>query len=652
MHVSAKESLRDHDGPSRWGWAFLLCALLTAVALRFWQLGDAPPGLYRDEALNGLDALGVLNGRHALFFAANNGREPSYIYLTAGAIALFGRTAIAVRLAAAAAGVVTTALTYRLARVWFGWRAGLFAAWLWAVTLWPVHLSRIGLRPILLAPLLALTFWLGTIAYRRQQSWLWLLAGIAYGATFYTYLAARFTPLLLILLLSYLLLSRSGRRRLWPGIGFFALGALLVLLPLADYVGQRPDLFLDRARQVSILNPAVNGGDLWGTLWEHVWRSLGLFLWKGDTIVRHNPAGRPVFGAFMVLPFLIGLGWCLRHIARPAALALLAWLLLMLGPTILAEDAPHFLRAAGLLPAVTILPALGLSKLWEWPKLSDALRRGAVIVFALGTLITTIVDYAAYVRQPDTAYLFEAAARELAEKVNEEEEATTQYLDRRFWEGWPSIPFLVDRTRLPVLFTPVETLAPAPLPLSIYAWPHGSLEYVSQAVAAPAAVFVQRGGLARNDLETEAYPLYVRYAAGPRPSMEAIVATFGDNIQLLGAEIESPASEQLQVDLYWTAGEQLPEPLVAFVHVLGEGERIGQSDRPPGHGYWLPSWWQAGIVIHERRVVDLQEAYDSARHQIIVGLYKATTGERLPVFDADGQPAGDTWLLQVQPPAY
>lgn len=625
----------------------MLCALLVAAALRFWQLGEAPPGLYRDEAVNGLDALGVLNGRHALFFTANNGREPAYIYLTAGAIALFGRTAIAVRLAASTAGVVTTVLTYRLARAWFGWRAGVFAAWLWAVTLWPVHLSRIGLRPILLAPLLALAFWLGTLAYRRGRWWLWLGAGLAYGATFYTYLAARFTPLLLLLLLSYLLLSRpERRRRLWPGAAVAAMGALLILLPLALYALERPDLILGRAGQVSILNPAVNDGDLWGTLWRQAIRSLGLFLREGDTILRHNPAGRPVFDLFMALPFLAGLGWCLRHIRRPAALALLSWLLIMLGPTLLAEDAPHFLRAAGLLPAVVILPSLGLSKMWEWPKLSDALRRGIVILLALGTLITTIVDYAAFVRQPDTAYLFEAAARELAEKINEEEVATTQLLDRRFWEGWPSILFLVDRTRPPLLFTPAETPDSPPLPLSIYAWPHGPLHFVPQAVPAPAVVLVERGGLARNDLETEPYPLYVRYAASPRSGERATVATFGSSVQLLGAEVSAPAPEQLQVDLYWAAGEPLPEPLVAFVHVVGDGERLGQSDRPPAYGYWPPSWWQAGIVIHDRRVVDLQEAYDSARHQITVGLYKATTGERLPVYDTAGQPAGDTWLLR------
>ena len=59
----------------------LLLAVGLAAALRFYRLGEWPPGPYRDEAYNGLDALGVLNGRHALFFPANNGREPLYLSL-------------------------------------------------------------------------------------------------------------------------------------------------------------------------------------------------------------------------------------------------------------------------------------------------------------------------------------------------------------------------------------------------------------------------------------------------------------------------------------------------------------------------------------------------------------------------------------------
>ena len=98
---------------------------LTAVFLRFYQLGTLPPGLYRDEAFNGLDAVRVLHGEHPLFFPANNGREPTYIYLVAAAIGLLGQTAVAVRLPAAVIGSLTTWVVYKLADSWFGRGVGL-----------------------------------------------------------------------------------------------------------------------------------------------------------------------------------------------------------------------------------------------------------------------------------------------------------------------------------------------------------------------------------------------------------------------------------------------------------------------------------------------------------------------------------------------
>ena len=41
----------------------LILALLLAAFLRFWRLENAPPGLYHDEAYNGLDALSLLQGK-------------------------------------------------------------------------------------------------------------------------------------------------------------------------------------------------------------------------------------------------------------------------------------------------------------------------------------------------------------------------------------------------------------------------------------------------------------------------------------------------------------------------------------------------------------------------------------------------------------
>ena len=135
----------------------LLLVVGLAAGLRLYRLGEWPPGPYRDEAYNGLDALGVLRGDLALFFPANNGREPLFIYLVALSLALFGPTTFALRLPAALVGALATLPVYWLGRDWFGRAAGLFAAILWAVTFWPVHLGRIGLRAGLTLPdLLAL----------------------------------------------------------------------------------------------------------------------------------------------------------------------------------------------------------------------------------------------------------------------------------------------------------------------------------------------------------------------------------------------------------------------------------------------------------------------------------------------------------------
>lgn len=648
------------SGPSQRGWALLLIVLAVAALLRLWALDVAPPGLYRDEASNGLDALGVLQGNHAVYFTANNGREPAYIYLTALAISLLGRTVIAVRLAAALVGALTTVPVYLLGRAWFGQRVALFAAWLWAVTLWPVHLSRLGLRAILLPPLLALVFWLGTLAFRRQQPALWLAAGIVYGAAFYTYLAVRFTPVLLFLLLSYLLLKhRPLASRLWPGALWFALGTALALLPLAFAAWQNPSLVLGRVGQVSILNPDIGGQNPLVTLLQQAARALGMFLWRGDDILRHNPAGRPVFDLLMAIPFLMGLVVCLRGWGRKSYATLLLWSVVMLGPTILAEDAPHFLRAAGVLPAALFLPALGLSKLWEWPKLADALRRGLVLLLVLGTLIVTTSDYVDYVRQPDTAYLFESAARELAQRVNAEPAASTIFVDRRYREGWPSIPFLLSDGVTPNWFAAGDDLAlPAMAqPVAIYAWPYEDLAFVARALQPPVLVAIEQGALARGDLEAEPYPLYVRYGARAyvAPGPEVI---FDERVALHDAMASVFDGERLRVELYWSAlSEMTAAPLTVFVHVVARDAAAGASpiaqiDVPLAQGYWPVTAWQPGQVVRQQHEIDLSEPFDHSRHQIVVGLYDALSTVRLPASTPQGEPLGNFWLLLPEPHAH
>ena len=628
-------------------WALLLLALIVALILRFYRLGDIPLGLYRDEAINGLDALKVLQGEHAFFFPANNGREPLYIYLTAAAVALFGQTAFTVRLAAAVGGTLATVPVYLLGKSWFGWRVGVLAAWIWAITLWPVHLSRIGLRVILLAPLLALTFWLGTLAYRRRKSGLWFLSGLLYGLTFYSYLAARFTPVLLIIIALFLLFS-GRKRNLWPGAAWFLLGSFLSIFPLIALVGQQPDLILGRSGQVSLFHPDVNGGDLWGTLWRHIVAALGMFIWRGDSILRHNPTGRPVFDLLMTVPFLLGLIWSVRYWRRPAAFTLLIWIALMLGPTIFAADAPHFLRAAGILPAILFLPAIGLDQIWLWSKLSQNIRLFLISGILLGSLTITVLDYTAYGHDPKVANAFESVASSLAQQLNEETAETDLFLHERLWLNWPSLAFLVtDPDSIYRFSSPDDLPQQITAPASIYAWPYEPLEYIPEVLMSPTLISAANSDLVYGELGESAYYPFVRYhSSALQQSAADPIAEFVGGLSLRHVDVLELADDQLQVDVYWQSDAVLDEELVAFVHVVGNDGLLGQHDAPPAEGRWLKSWWQAGQIIHDRHIVSLDEPYDAGKHQVLVGLYQTSTGERLPVTDAiSGESMGTTWPI-------
>src|SRR5438477_3019120 len=90
--------------------------VLLAAALRLWRLDDVPGGLLFDEAFNARDVLDVLAGAHPLFFRDNFGREPLFIYAQALAVWGLGVRLYALRIAAAAFGLLAVPATYTVVR--------------------------------------------------------------------------------------------------------------------------------------------------------------------------------------------------------------------------------------------------------------------------------------------------------------------------------------------------------------------------------------------------------------------------------------------------------------------------------------------------------------------------------------------------------
>jgi hypothetical protein len=402
---------------------------------------------------------------------------------------------------------------------------------------------------------------------------------------------------------------------------------------------------LGRPGQVSIFNQVINEGSPLGILAKNTLAAMGMFLVKGDTIVRHNPPGRPVFDLFLLVPFLIGLIWCIRHWRRSPAIALLLWILVMLGPTIFAEDAPHFLRSVGVLPAVLIFPALGLSQIWTWSKLPSRFGLVLVVLLTAASFVVTVNDYfIKYGRNPTTGYWFEAAARELTENLNRE--SGMVLIDQRYFEGWPSVSYLLDED------IDVESYHPQDLvkgqmnpPVSVYSWPHEQRVEVAQAIADPAVISSEYGSLAQGDLDPEPYVLFIHDTVA-KPDNYSVLANFDNGIQLRDVQLTLIDDKLIKVNLLWSTEINLDQSLVVFVHVIENGELIGQSDEQPGQGTWPTYLWRPGLIINEQHFIELSEEFDKKQHQIHVGMYDANTQDRIMVLDTGGKPVSDTWLIK------
>jgi len=628
-------------------WAVLLAILVLGGLLRFYQVGAIPPGLYQDEAYNGLDALDILAGSHPIYFPANNGREPFYMYLAAAGVAAFGRTPLALRFPAALVGTLLIAATFALGLALYNQRVGLFAAAGVAITFWPLALSRIGLRagslPLFSALSLAAAAWGWRLPRSdRRRTGLLILGGLFYGASFYTYLAARFTPLALLAFLIFWYIAARPSFPRFRELAAFGLPAVVVALPLALDSFWQPEILFSRVGQVSILSPTINHGDLWGTLFHNLLSAAGMFFVRGDSIARHNLPDRPVLDPLLALAFVAGLAWALLGAWRrkPAAGLILIWTATMLLPTILAEDTPHFLRAVGVLPVMFIFPAMALDEVWQAGLRSTRRWRAAlpalIMVGLAGSLAWTVHDYfGLYAHSADTGYLFQSAAAELAQSAGvylQGGDGQQVLLDQRFWDGFTSVRFLLPVQPGLALFQEGQALAPVSGPLKLYAWPYLGLRPALQALPAGALIMPELGPLYRGDLERVTYPLYATYTVEPHcpaalcPSRP--LADFGGAVQLLSAHTR-PTAAGLRLELVWRAAQPDGVPHQVFAQAWLGGQIVAQADSPLGTALFPSEWWRPGETVWEARDFTWPVNVSVTGVTIRVGIYDVSSGIRV-----------------------
>ena len=630
--------------------------------MRLWAAGRVPPGLYHDEAQHGLDALNVLQGHFPLYFAANNGREPLFIYLVAGGVALLGRSPLAVRLPSFFVGFLTLAATYDLARALWGRRAGRWALAVLAVTFWHVHLSRVGFRAVLLPLFTALWMAQAARALRTGRTRHWVAAGALYGASWYTYIAARFTPIALAAMVLYgLLVHRDAVRRAWRGAAVFCAAALAILAPLGIYTLVHPEIVLTRSGQVSILSPEINGGDVLGTLARHTLRTAEMFFVRGDRIWRHNLAWRSVWGPALGLAFVIGLGVALAAFRRNGGAGLvILWTACMALPTLLAEDAPHFLRGVGVLPTAALLPALGLSWIASAHPTPGPEHRShrpfhisqlAFLLLGLEGVLTAYDYFFRYANAPLAYHWFEGGPAAMAGEINTlvgagwdgrqmlrgPNSGRAIFMDRQLWESWTAVPFLVPESE--IRFLPMTDQPQVDNGIAFIVWPYRGWEPdVLPWLPHPAYLRITDGPQAQGDRDPAPFTIALFIQGDPRPAVPEPVARFEGGV-LLRAALVQPTTDGARVRLWWDAEAGPDAPYTVFVHYLRDGVRLAQDDAQPGRGHLPTTFWQSGDLVLDEHLLPGVEP-DPARDILRIGLYRSDTGEGLSILDAAGNPAG------------
>lgn len=494
----------------------LACVGIFAAALtvRVYDLDQTPPGLYFDEALNGVDASKAIDsGDYHLWYPDHNGREGLFINLQSLSVRAFGHEPWALRLVAAIVGAGVVAgiflLGYLMSPGRRGALTGVAAAAMAGFGFWHLALSRVGFRATMVG-LVVVWFLVLLLAalqrYRRLAEagrWrryaLWAAAGAVFGLGLHTYPAFRGAGLILLAAIAgtYRLI---GDRRDWILVWTaFAGGALVTAGPMLIHFLEYPEHLRSR-QEVAVWKVP----DPWATWLSNVKQTALMFTGPGDCNPRHNfpcraelhpvTAGLAGIGVIVCLIELFrrprATGW--RQLA--SALPLVGLVTMLVPVTLTAEGLPHALRALGAAPFAYLLAGVGAAATGQWIyrwRRAAVVRTAAVAGLVAAILWAAIDDTRLYFDEwPERADIRPAFSMGLVEQA-------------RFLESRPGRHYLVFEPDQPLARADGLSVAAAVSQFLLWdEWRDGRLVYVLPGevpaldVEKPAVVAVIRSGVA------------------------------------------------------------------------------------------------------------------------------------------------------------
>ena len=442
-----------HHKPKKIVLGLLFVILIAAFALRAYNIENIPYSIYPDEAQNGIDAQEAnATGNYKLFYENNQGREGLFINIQALSIKYLGHTTFALKLPSIIFGALTVLGVFLLIyELFYSYIAALIGAYFIAFSYWAINFSRIGFRAIMVPFILTFAFYFIFRGLRTKKIHNFVLAGLIYGLGLHTYIAFRVSPLVLIVLLIALIITRQHFiKEYWKHVLVFAFALFITAAPmLLDFFYFHPEHYASRTSHISILNPEVNKGQLPLLLSKTIGLSIQKYFAMGDLNMRHNYSGFPLLNPLLGISFLIGLVFVFikffylvyirfKKGIRDEKLVLysfmLIWFFTLLIPEFLAyESNPHALRAIGTLPVViiiSIIPVMWLVNKYHAFGHSFKIFAASVLIaiFAFMGLADSIKYFVFFANNPKQHQAFEANLKEVSNYIRTLPEDRQKYI--------------------------------------------------------------------------------------------------------------------------------------------------------------------------------------------------------------------------------
>jgi hypothetical protein len=583
-----------------------------------------------------------------MMFTTYDPREPAFLYSLALAIAWLGRTVYAVQMAGLWWGILGVALTYPVARQWFGRKVALLSTAAIAVSLWDLIASRWDGKDTSMVPALLLFLFFFWRALDGGSLLSFGLAGVFLSLTAYTYVAARIIPLLVLLLV---VCEWPVVKTRLKGLLLALLTAVLTVAPLAIYFLRNPDEFTARASRITSLAPP-EAGVAPDTVWQTAVKTLGMYFVHGDVNWRDNVSGWPVFAPWLAAFFCLGMAWSLAHLyasakrvhadlgERPTAtrlhpcLWLLLWQAILLIPAFLARPSPQFDRTIGTVPSTYILLALGLAGAAAFiartlPKLTGPAWLAAVLAVAVsGAQSAQAYFVAPYATSGEPGKVYQQGQAFDAAYLNRHAPDPAHTVVVLGYQSSTAIHFLAPRYDGAIFMEDFSRLLPLPSSPgpTTYLFASPSLPITDDLPSAMARYFPDAIPVASDDFNdrTPAARIYqVDPFGGPA---RAIDKPIGDGVQLVSASVPAataPAEpgQPVRLTLRWRVLKEAHNTFDAFVHVVdGSGKLITQDDLQglPTAG-WLPG--QEFLSAH---AITLPAGTPAGRYTVLAGIDRRT----------------------------